>query len=76
MQILSRWVLPIAFVGIGSAILLGLLFPTIPAASGLRPMLGIVVILMGVHRFAASRHVKPSDQRPYGGERRKLWEDS
>ena len=76
MQILSRWVLPVAFVGIGSAILTGLLFPAIPAATGLRPILGIVVILMGVHRFAAARHVKPSNRRSYGGERRKPWEDS
>lgn len=76
MQILSRWVLPVAFVGIGSAILFGLLFPAIPASTGLRPILGIVVILMGVHRFVASRSAQPRDRRPYGGERRKPWEKS
>jgi len=76
MQILSRWVLPVAFVGIGSAILFGLLFPAIPAETGLRPILGMVVILMGVHRFVASRSARPRDRRPYGGERRKPWEKS
>ncbi|MDD5088652.1 MAG: hypothetical protein PHI18_07635 [bacterium] len=76
MQFLSRWVLPVAFVGIGSSILFGFLFPAIPASTGLRPILGIVVILMGVHRFVVSRYVKPHDRRPYGGEHRKPWEDS
>lgn len=75
MRYLSQWVLPIALVGIGSAILFGFIFSTIPAGTGLRPMLGLVVILMGVHRFVASRYVKREDRRPYGGERSKPWEE-
>ncbi|MFZ5434655.1 MAG: hypothetical protein ACOZB3_12885 [Calditrichota bacterium] len=75
MSILSRWVLPIAFAGIGIAILSGMILRTIPADTGLRPILGIVVILMGVHRFVAARSMKKSDRRPYGGERQKPWED-
>ncbi|MBU0508984.1 hypothetical protein KKH27_09140 [bacterium] len=76
MQVVFRWLLPVVFVGIGSAIWAGLLFPSIPAGTGLRPILGIVTILMGLHRFVASRYGRPSERRRYGGDRPSPWEDS
>lgn len=75
MRLVYRWLLPVAFIGIGIAVLAGLLLPNLPAGTGIRPMVGIVAILLGVHRFVASRTVAHSSRRVYGGERRKPWEN-
>jgi len=47
--------LPIAviFLGVGIAILMGWLFPQIPSRTGLRFMLGLIVIMMGIYRFVS-----------------------
>jgi hypothetical protein len=74
MQVISRWVLPIAMVAIGIAILSGLLLRQLPPNSGLRPVLGLVAVLLGAHRFVASRSVVERADRRFGGERRRPWE--
>jgi hypothetical protein len=76
MQFITRWVLPLAFLAIGIAILSGLILNQIPNQTLLRPIMGVVVILLGVHRFVASRMVsKPAERRRFGGERHRPWED-
>lgn len=75
MSFVSRWLLPVAFVAIGIAVLTGALLPNLPAGTGIRLMVGIVAVLLGVHRYVASRSVAPRARRPYGGERRNPWED-
>jgi hypothetical protein len=74
MTILMQWILPIAFVAVGIAILAGWMFPQLPAMSGLRLVLGIVALLLGVHRFVASRSVSRESRRRFGGERQRPWE--
>lgn len=74
MQVISRWVLPIAMVAVGIAILSGLILRELPAGLGIRPMLGIITVLLGVHRFVAARSAPPRDKRRFGGERRRPWE--
>ena len=73
MGILTRWILPVAFVAIGIAIFTGWLLPELPNRYGLRIMLGLVALLLGVHRFVASRTVSASRRR-YGGQRHQPWE--
>ncbi|MCB1059134.1 MAG: hypothetical protein KDB65_02790 [Calditrichaeota bacterium] len=72
---ITRWILPVAFVVIGVMILTGNLLQQIPQGTGLRTVMGIVVILLGVHRFVVSRAPK-SQERRFGGEHRRPWEDS
>jgi len=74
MGLLVRWVLPIAFVAIGIAVLFGWILRDLPPSSGLRLMIGVVVILLGVHRFVASRTAS-RDRRRFGGERDRPWEE-
>ena len=74
MPLLNRWVLPIAFAAIGIAIFTGTLFPRLPSGSGLRTLLGLVVILLAVHRFVASR-TRPPPARRFGGGRNRPWEN-
>jgi len=74
MTFLVRWVLPVAFVIIGILILAGQLLQEIPSGTGLRAIMGVVVILLGVHRFVVSRTPR-RDERRYGGELRRPWED-
>lgn len=73
MGILTRWILPVAFMAIGIAIFAGWLLPGLPSQYGLRIMLGMVALLLGIHRFVASR-TTASPRRHYGGERHKPWE--
>jgi hypothetical protein len=77
MQVFSRWVLPIAMVAVGIAILSGILIPSLPNGNSLRFMFGIVAILLGILRFASSRSGRPTedDRRRFGGERKRPWED-
>lgn len=72
---LTRWILPIGFVLLGILILTGNLLQQVPSETGLRTIMGIVVILLGVHRFVAARAVKPQERR-FGGEHRRPWEDN
>ena len=74
MQVISRWVLPIAMVAVGIAILSGLLLRELPRDTGLRPILGLVAVLLGAHRFVAARSGIRDDDRRFGGERRRPWE--
>ncbi len=74
MPLLSRWVLPIAFAAIGIAIFTGALLPQLPEGSGLRTLLGLVVILFAAHRFVASRALT-GHQRRFGGGRARPWEE-
>ncbi|MCB9366863.1 MAG: hypothetical protein H6508_06785 [Calditrichaeota bacterium] len=71
---ITRWILPVSFLIIGILILTGDLLQQLPKETGLRPIMGIVVILLGVHRFVVSRTPKPLDRR-FGGEHRRPWED-
>jgi hypothetical protein len=74
MPFLTHWILPIAFVVVGIAILAGWMFPHLPEPSGLRLILGIVTVLLGVHRFVASRTMSRANRRRFGGERQRPWE--
>lgn len=74
MELLTRWILPIAFGAVGIAIFAGWIIPVLPNNAGLRIMLGLVAILLGVHRFVASRTMTKQDRRRYGGERNRPWE--
>jgi hypothetical protein len=68
--------LPITFVVIGIAIFAGLFLDAIPSQTGLRPILGMVSVMLGVYRFAASRMpTRPSDRRRFGGQRKRPWEE-
>ncbi|RPH96354.1 hypothetical protein EHM69_01430 [candidate division KSB1 bacterium] len=72
----TRWVLPVAFAVIGIAILSGLILTALPPSTGLRAVLGVVTILFGVYRFAASRAVRDDRRRRYGGSHKRPWEES
>jgi hypothetical protein len=74
MSSITRWILPIALVGIGIAIFAGFIMPTIPMDTGLRPMIAMVVILLGIHRFAAARVVREDRRRRFGGNGPRPWE--
>ena len=74
MNLLARWMLPLAFAVLGILILGGVILTEIPPKTGLRTLLGVVVILLGVHRFVASRSVKVRHDRRFGGERNRPWE--
>jgi len=74
MTILPRWILPIAFVAVGIAILAGWMLPQLQGYSGLRLVLGIVALLLGVHRFLASRTGSRGSRRRFGGGRQRPWE--
>ena len=74
MTILTRWILPIAFVAVGIAILTGWMLPQLQGYSALRLVLGIVAVLLGVHRFVASHSVSRGSRRRFGGERPRPWE--
>ncbi len=71
---ITHWILPIAMVAVGIAILSDLILTNIPPQTWLRPIIGVVVILLGVHRFVASRMMTPDDRRRFGGGRRRPWE--
>jgi hypothetical protein len=71
---ITRWILPVSFLIIGILILTGDLLQQLPEETGLRPIMGIVVILLGVHRFVVSRTPKARERR-FGGEHRRPWED-
>lgn len=71
---ITRWVLPIAMIAIGIAILSGALLTNLPGQTALRVMIGVVAILLGIHRFVAARMARPDDRRRFGGERRRPWE--
>ncbi|MBK6910672.1 MAG: hypothetical protein IPK53_14435 [bacterium] len=70
---LVRWLLPLAFVVLGVLILSGTILKQIPRETGLRTIIGVVVILMGVHRFVASRMPR-GEHRRYGGSYRRPWD--
>lgn len=74
MRMLSQWILPIAMVAVGIAIFTGLILQQIPATTGLRPILGLVALLLGIHRFIMTRVKRDEDERRYGGGRRRPWE--
>jgi hypothetical protein len=76
MNNLTRWILPISMVGIGIAILTGVIMPDLPGVTGLRLMVGLVCILLGIHRFVAARMVRPDSDRNrrYGGQSQRPWE--
>lgn len=75
MRILMQWVTPTALIAVGVAVLAGWLLPQLPSGLSLRTILGLVLILFGVHRFVASRYsIGSGDRRRYGGERKRPWE--
>lgn len=74
MRTLMLWVLPIVMAAVGIAIFTGSILPQIPRSTGLRPLLGAVVILFGIYRFVAARTPRGPDRRPYGGDFRRPWE--
>lgn len=69
-----RWLLPIAFVVVGILILTGTILKEIPRETGLRTIMGIVVILIGVHRFVVSRTPR-NEHRRFGGSYRRRWDN-
>jgi hypothetical protein len=75
MHLMFRWILPIALVGIGIAVFFGLLLREMPAGTGLRFMLGLICVLLGVYRFAAARTERPASRRRYGGSFHRPWEN-
>ena len=71
-----NWLMPAILVMVGIAVLTGWLFPGIPSRTHLRLLLGLIVILVGVHRFVAARGESPPNQRRrYGGKRPRPWEE-
>jgi hypothetical protein len=76
MKLITHWILPIFLVLIGLAIMSGNLIAQIPEGTLLRPIMGIVVILLGVHRFVASRIKHQPRDRRFGGDRNRPWESS
>jgi cyanate permease len=48
-----------AFMGMGIAVWIGILFPGLPKAGYLRLMIGLVFVLMGVYRCALAFHSGP-----------------
>jgi hypothetical protein len=75
MKIVMQWGLPIVMFAIGIAIFTGGILPQIPSGTGLRALLGLVVMLFAIYRFAAAR-IPPADhrRRRYGGESPRPWE--
>lgn len=71
---ITRWILPVAFVLLGVMILTGTILTQIPKETGLRTIMGLTVILLGIHRFVVSR-TQRSDRRRFGGEHRRPWEN-
>lgn len=59
------------FVILGIGILAGRLLSGMPESSGIRTMLGLVLILFGAYRFVIVRFARPHTRRPYGGFRRR-----
>ncbi len=74
MSVLLRWVLPIAILAVGIAIFTGALLPPIPRGTGLRTLLGLVMILFAIYRFAAARIPQALSKRRFGGKRYRPWE--
>lgn len=58
-----RWLMSVLFVGIGAAIWYGWLFPQIPSQTGLRFLLGMVMILLGIYRLLSSGFARRGGQR-------------
>ncbi len=75
MKLIVKWIMPIAFVTIGLAIMTGNMLPQIPDNTLLRPVMGIVVILIGVHRFVVSRMQVTPRERPFGGDHPRPWDN-
>jgi hypothetical protein len=62
-------------VAAGIALLAGWVTPDFPAGNNLKNLLGWVVILLGIHRWVASRYSGSlSERRRYGGDRTNPWE--
>jgi uncharacterized membrane protein YfcA len=76
MKLFIGWIMPIAFVIIGIAITTGFLLKQIPDDTLLRPVMGVVVILLGIHRFVVSRMPVKPRERHYGGDRTRPWDKS
>lgn len=70
---ITRWILPVGFFVLGILILMGVLLRELPEGTGLRTLMGIVVVLIGLHRFVASRMTKV-ERRRYGGSQARPWE--
>lgn len=60
------------FLILGAGTLTGRILSGVPEASGMRVMLGLVLILFGAYRFVAVRFSRPHERRPYGGARRRV----
>lgn len=75
MRILMQWVLPIVLLAVGIAIFTGGVLPQIPRHTGLRQLLGAVVVLFGIYRFVAVRIPPVPDRRRFGGDRFRPWEE-
>jgi len=68
--------MPTAIFGVGIAVLFGIAFPDLPEGNSLRLVLGLVIILFSAHRFVASRYgYGRGDERRFGGERPRPWEN-
>ena len=70
---ITRWILPLAFVVLGVLILTGTILKQIPRETGLRTIMGVTVILLGIHRFVVSRTPR-GDRRRFGGDHSRPWE--
>ena len=69
MTILPRWILPIAFVAVGIAILAGWMLPQLQGYSGLRLVLGIVAFEEVEHGVAWYGAAEPPIRRTVGATR-------
>lgn len=75
MKWINQWLMPVAFWAAGIAFLTGIAGSSLDANPGLRPTIGLVIILFGLQRFVAARTPKRQDRRHYGGTRRKPWDE-
>lgn len=74
MNLVNKWLMPALFTGAGIALLMGWLQPTLGGA-GLRQVLGLVVVLFGLQRFAVARIRRDTRSRRFGGGRHRPWEE-
>jgi hypothetical protein len=75
MNLLNKWLMPALFVVAGIALFMGWLLPALGGGTGLRQILGLVVILFGLQRAAQARIPRQTGRRRFGGGRRRPWEE-
>ena len=76
MNLINKWLMPAVFVIAGIALCMGWLQPLLGGSVGLRQILGLVVVLFGLQRFALARIQRDTTgRRRFGGGRHRPWEE-